>query len=249
MPTSLNKQTQRELAVFRRFAETCRLSIDVSSIEKRDPPEPDILCTVDGECDVAFELVEVTDEDHKSDTNTKLQLERDYWDYYTGLPAGLRGDFGKLYGKAFIGIWYDDGLSMREKRQAIPVVFDFLREQAPAYQGHQGQDRPHPTSPLGKAGIRRITVKHRDYAQPEFDIQESGTRFAGPVYAPFLKKLGNQYTTSAPIELLAYLELQPLMTGWQQRLDAAIAAHQPPSAFRRVWVFRYEPPEVLSEFP
>ncbi len=50
-----------EIEVFRRFLELSGLPIDSSSIEKRLPPEPDILCRHDTEGIVAFELVEMCD--------------------------------------------------------------------------------------------------------------------------------------------------------------------------------------------
>jgi hypothetical protein len=40
----MNEQTARELTVFNRFAEVCPLGIDLDTIEKQDPPNPDILC-------------------------------------------------------------------------------------------------------------------------------------------------------------------------------------------------------------
>lgn len=52
---------EKEVAVFMRFLEASRLPIDPSSIEKRSPPEPDILCTHRSEGTTAFELVEMCD--------------------------------------------------------------------------------------------------------------------------------------------------------------------------------------------
>ena len=58
MPDSIEK-SQRELCVFREFAERSGLPIVSDSIEKRDPDEPDILCRITGqEGYVAFELKE-----------------------------------------------------------------------------------------------------------------------------------------------------------------------------------------------
>lgn len=50
-----------ELAVFREFCSACPLKIDVKSAVKREPPEPDIACEIDGEGSVRFELVEICD--------------------------------------------------------------------------------------------------------------------------------------------------------------------------------------------
>lgn len=50
-----------EVRIFRRFVQAAALSINPSSIEKRTPPEPDILCkTLEGDY-LAFELVELCD--------------------------------------------------------------------------------------------------------------------------------------------------------------------------------------------
>ena len=50
-----------EVAVFLRFLEASHLPIYRNSVEKRFPPEPDILCTHQSEGAVAFELVEMCD--------------------------------------------------------------------------------------------------------------------------------------------------------------------------------------------
>jgi hypothetical protein len=52
---------ETEVAVFMRFLEASQLPIDRNSVEKRSPPEPDILCTHQLEGAVAFELVEMCD--------------------------------------------------------------------------------------------------------------------------------------------------------------------------------------------
>lgn len=52
---------EAEVAVFLHFLEASRLPIDRTSVEKRSPPEPDILCTHQSEGAVAFELVEMCD--------------------------------------------------------------------------------------------------------------------------------------------------------------------------------------------
>jgi hypothetical protein len=50
-----------EVAVFLRFLDASHSPLDRNSVEKRSPPEPDILCTHHSEGAVAFELVEMCD--------------------------------------------------------------------------------------------------------------------------------------------------------------------------------------------
>lgn len=52
---------ETEYEVFMRFLEVSQMPIDWNSVEKRSPPEPDILCTHQSEGAVAFELVEMCD--------------------------------------------------------------------------------------------------------------------------------------------------------------------------------------------
>ena len=52
-----------ELLVFREFAEKANIGIIADSIEKRPLGEPDILCAIEGEGPVAFELAELCAED------------------------------------------------------------------------------------------------------------------------------------------------------------------------------------------
>ena len=56
------EKSARERRVFRDFARQSGLNIAIETIESKEPPEPDILCsTIDGEF-IAFELVEFCDE-------------------------------------------------------------------------------------------------------------------------------------------------------------------------------------------
>ena len=57
------QKSKREFRVFQEFTERSGLAIDPDSIEKRNPPEPDMLCRVSGEGYVAFELKELCDEE------------------------------------------------------------------------------------------------------------------------------------------------------------------------------------------
>src|SRR5258705_9496146 len=57
----VDPHADRELALFRDFALVCPLGIEMKSIEKRDPPEADILCRIADGSALAFEMVESTD--------------------------------------------------------------------------------------------------------------------------------------------------------------------------------------------
>ena len=63
----------REKKIFSLFAEACALPVRPESIEKRNPPEPDILCEIKGEGPVAFEMVELIDQNIAQGTNEQIR--------------------------------------------------------------------------------------------------------------------------------------------------------------------------------
>lgn len=52
-----------EVAVFSSFAEAAKLSLDLRTVKKRQPPEPDIRAWLESEGPVAYELTELCDPD------------------------------------------------------------------------------------------------------------------------------------------------------------------------------------------
>jgi len=54
-------KAKRELVVFTEFVRVSGIPIDLDTVEKRWPPEPDLLCLHQTEGEVAFELVELCD--------------------------------------------------------------------------------------------------------------------------------------------------------------------------------------------
>jgi hypothetical protein len=75
-----------EVDIFKRFASVCPLEIVAESIEKRQPPEPDLRCkTRRGEA-LAFELVEIIDQDLARKIANQWELGRELRDAYEALP-------------------------------------------------------------------------------------------------------------------------------------------------------------------
>src|SRR5215472_1886106 len=73
-----------EQAVFLDFAETAGLL--VTRIDSREPPEPDILCEIDGEGMVAVELGEVVGAERARALNEQSAVRKQFRSAYAGLP-------------------------------------------------------------------------------------------------------------------------------------------------------------------
>lgn len=91
------EKAQRELRVFRDFLTRSNLPIDPDSVEKRDPPEPDILCRHRDEGLIAFELVELCDPNIASAPTRRNSLNIDF--FWTNDPSAeiLRKKLSKVY--------------------------------------------------------------------------------------------------------------------------------------------------------
>ena len=99
-----------EVEIFMRFAAVCRLGILPPSIEKREPPEPDIRCeTSQGET-LAFEMVEVIDQELARKIANQFELGRMLRNAYQALPGRDAAEIRVALGNArvmvaFVGVY------------------------------------------------------------------------------------------------------------------------------------------------
>jgi hypothetical protein len=70
---SAAQKAARELNIFREFIKMSGLPIDPATVENREPPEPDILCIIQGDGPVAFELVELCNPELAKDIGDQLK--------------------------------------------------------------------------------------------------------------------------------------------------------------------------------
>ncbi len=80
-----HEQMERELKVFTEFTERSSLRIVPASVAKRNPPEPDILCQIEGRGEVAFELSALRDQKSAKITSDLVKEDMPdkipYWRY------------------------------------------------------------------------------------------------------------------------------------------------------------------------
>ena len=96
----------REQKIFLDFAKACRLVIQLDSIEKREPPEPDILCQMDQEEAVAFEMVELIDQGLAQQTYESIRLQQLLEDIYQNLPTSARTTIEKRFKNALVHVTF-----------------------------------------------------------------------------------------------------------------------------------------------
>src|SRR5438093_7395810 len=88
------------------FAKACRLAIQLDSIEKREPPEPDILCKIAREGTVAFEMVELIDQGLAQQIYESIRLQQLLEDTYQNLPTRARTAIEERFKNALVYVTF-----------------------------------------------------------------------------------------------------------------------------------------------
>ena len=227
-------QTRTELEIFSRFADVCSLSIVRESIAKRIPPEPDILCKLATGETVAFELVEIIDEDWASLTSGQVRDMKSLREAYQATAGDLRRDLDERIGNALVYVSFVADVLARERRAVIREILGHLSTVGPDFSGDWA---PTFGTSLHRI-VRNIRISRGDFSGPEFDV-EAVASIADPTVARIRAKWLKSYNTPYPIELLAYYELQPQAPAalWLPRLESFVKDSYRRGLFRRVWVF------------
>ena len=130
-----------EIEVFRRFAVAAGLHIATDGAEKRRAPEPDVLYhSVDGE-PIAFELVELVDQDHAGRIGLLVATKMALRTYYEALGPAEREIFDRKYGNALLYFRFNASLTFKRRRAAFEEIFSrllALPEGVAAHSGHGG---------------------------------------------------------------------------------------------------------------
>lgn len=223
----MDPHTNRELKIFREFAAVCPLQVEVDSIEKRDPPEADILCKLADGTAVAFEMVELVDQQRIArPLADQAQLMDSMPEAAKTLPEETRNQLTN----AWVGVKFRPDKSLRKRKEfAVQIVRELAAH--PAFEGElQVQDR---NEQVAVADVRR-----RDgLAGPHFHVLAAGHYRPVPMDA-LDEKFEKQYPGDIPIQLLAHYDRQHAPLEEQiAELAAHIEANIGRSSFSRVWIF------------
>jgi len=218
-------KTKIELSVFAEFCDAADLPLLRGAAEKRDPPEPDLLCEIDSER-VAFELVEIADEALQRRTLDQLDLER-----LLAAERSARVDRLANLRDALVLVSFDESASIQMRRSRVGLIVDELERIEEIFVGKRRPESVKLTNVVDFFDISRN--------QPRLTIGvDAAGSYGDPTIPTILKKLTKNYQASYPLELLAYYESQPshVSASFRPDLDSlrpALAASQ----FRRVWIF------------
>ena len=221
-----------EMRIFRRFAAICALPLSTESAESRYPPEPDILCKVEGGGEIAFELVKIIDSGLAKRNDAQKDLHEHMENEYESLPPKEKMEFSQRIGNALIDVAYKPDVSLKAKRSTTKAIILSLKGVDPYFEGN---------IPLGmelSKVIKRITICRGDFSGPCFNVESVGS-FRDPIVEKLEEKFNKSYKTKFIIELLAYYDLQPVLreSYWLPKAISFIERNIHTSPFGRIWIF------------
>lgn len=229
MPSKADAQRE----IFEAFARAAPFTVVPGTIESPLPPEPDIVCEIEGRGRVGFELTELIDEQYRIRVdrmvNTKNHL-NDYWN--TRLESQQREIFEHKYRDALICITYIESSSKRLRKRSTESIIQALLSLPDGIDGE---------IPLSKHVLRdtivRVYIDRAGIIGPCFDVDAYG-RLGDPTHEAITKKFEKTYICDYPLELLAHINtnLLPPEEIWKEAAKDATARLKE-SQFEKVWVF------------
>jgi hypothetical protein len=225
-------QEDDELSAFRDFLQHSNLAVVADSIEKRSPPEPDILCRVANNCQLAFELVEICHPANAAFVGSAGRIGRLLEEAYQNLPTELRNRFDSRFAGRPLSFTFCSGATINRIRVILLRAFTDLLNKS-----ENGEEyRPSSAAVARTLSSVRFVGRVEERDTPSFNV--AGFFQPGDmVVESVLSKLSKTYKTPHPIELLAYFGAfaWSLSTDWERPLQQVLKARNL-GPFRRVWV-------------
>jgi hypothetical protein len=194
--TDHDRHGLRECKIFIRFAEVCGLTVQPDSIEKRNPPEPDILCKIEGGSSVAFEMVELIDSNLAQQTYEQIKFQRLLEEAYESLPRDQHTKLKKHFENALVHVAFHPYTSSRARENIIPLVLAWLQELDLSF---EGTSSPTAQSSVGKV-VSKIIISRSGFIGPCFNVEAAGF-FADPTLTHICHKFTKVYNSIFPVEL------------------------------------------------
>ena len=233
-----NKSTKKEIYTFKKFAKLCPYSINLSSIIKKEPPEPDISCSLSDGSTIAFELTEIIDEDLARSFSDSIRLKEAFNDELEQLESN--------FNNALIYIAFTEKFLFRRKKNSIQKIINYLLT---LDKTTEGEFRPKDLIDI----VKFITIS-RGVIGPIIDV-ESLAWIDNPCKESIKRKFEKEYETeSNNIELLVYYELQPkepknILEYKLNSLKKFVKNNIKSSKFQRVWIYSARENKIIFVYP
>lgn len=237
----MRSHAERELEVFRDFAADAKLSIDLASIEKMEPPYPDIRRRSKEGTKLHFEISEILDPDYASLLTRfhdgRLGSQR----YYEALPEPERAAFDERFADGSIFLNYANDSTSRQREKSLPAVFKFLLTLSSKRPKSVSFDENLPSPYLERIAIYRDHKR----SKPLFESAFGTSTNASPVTV-VQKKVKKTYKADGPVSLLAFWYQQPMLPDdvWLSDVERYTEQCMEGSIFADCWVYDWGRREI-----
>ena len=227
-------QARDERKVFEVFVHVTAPNIDIASIESRPDPEPDILCrdlsSTTGY--KAFELVELIDNGHAHRMGLLSATKKLLGEYFVNLPPQKKDVFQSKFSNALLYFRFLKRSTLKQRRKALGGIFEQLLTLDNGFTGTAFKGDPRFAGLLSE-----VLISRGSYSGPLFDMESVGW-IGNPTGRAVTEKLHKQYITKHPMELLAYIDGNPMLPdeAWLGNLEDILASAAKPFQFQRIWV-------------
>lgn len=237
-------QGKREIQIFNKFAEICPYKINLNSIKKKEPPEPDIFFKLENGLELSFELVECLDNPIAKTPSDQVSLKYLLDDEKNKLPLCKKMRFKRKYKNALIYITFNEKLTLTKRKRATPHLIDFLLNL------DENQINKDEIKISGCPEIKWFSISRGVYVGPMFRVG-GFTPFGEPTLRKIKGKFNKKYQTKNKIDLLAYYALQPEIpkNHWLTETEDYVKENITNSPFNRVWIYSYTNNKILFLYP
>lgn len=233
-----------ELQVFREFAAVVEMPIIPSTVSRRNPPEPDLVCEVRDEGLLGFELTELIDAQFMSRLDLLAKTRKALTQHWQKLPQADSVKFKTKYGNALLHFRFGSDIGYLKRSATFSALFSELLALPDGFVGEALRLDKHflPT-------LEAIVVRRGQFVGPMVDVDSFGW-LGDPTKDTVSSKLAKTYECSYPVELLAYVDwdLLPHEGAWKAAADEATTDLED-SQIRRVWVFDRSKRQVVYVQP
>jgi hypothetical protein len=240
----MKDKVEQELKIFRKFLETRSISLDEVTFESRKPKEPDILLHYSNGSNIAFELVELLDVNYGRMRGILLDTVGAIRAFVENLTSDKKDCLYRKYGNAFLYFKFIQGATFKQRKDILPKIFDKLLVLKDDFTGETLENDPECSHALNS-----ISISRGNFVGPIFDPDSVGC-IGDPTIDVIKRKFIKTYETKSPIELLAYIDVNPMMPDsiWIDNLRKFLEAYPKPLPFEKIWVFDYRKHKIKFEY-
>lgn len=242
-----------EKEVFIKFANICPYQIDINSIQKNDPPKPDISCKLLNGDRLDFELTECIHRNVSQPIHDQLDLRKLLYTELEKLPEQKKEEIKEKYKHSSITVDFCKEAKKHKKQQAVPMIFDFLIRIQNSNEDIREYNFENEEFKDIVDIVNTIRIKNKlNFERPYFIIPASAW-YKDPIIDCIENKFRKTYVSESPVELLVFYGLQPshLIDDKENIDDIAvfIQEHIISSIFRRVWIYLCNEDKIVYNYP